>query len=254
MWIRLDKLLSDSGCGSRSEVRRTIRGGRVKVDGEAVLDTGRRVDTGCQSVAVDGRAVDCSPFHYLMLHKPEGVVSATEDPSLPTVLSLLPPRYQRIGLFPVGRLDRDATGLLLLTNDGSFAHEMTAPGKEIPRIYEATADIPIKPAMPKAFALGLTLPDGTVLKKAILAPDSLNPLRARVTIFEGKYHQVKRMFAVFGLTVVKLKRLSHGLLELDPGLAPGAWRPLSDAERSLIHTDSTQFICKHYTKSANNLC
>ena len=234
MGMRLDKLLHDAGWGSRSDVRQAVRDGRVSVSGIPVTDPACQLDPDSQSVTIDGQNADYRRHDYLMLHKPEGLLSATEDPRQPTVLSLRPPRYRRRGLFPVGRLDKDTTGLLLLTNDGALAHEMTSPGKRTPRVYQVTADRPIPSICVSAFARGLVLPGGEICGEAAIQPDETDPHDASVTLFEGKYHQVKRMFSAFGLTVTKLKRLSHGVLALDPDLPPGAWRPLTAAEQALL--------------------
>ena len=234
MTLRLDKLLADAGWGSRSETRRAIRAGRVTVDGAAVLDPSVHVDADRQTVTVDGQDAGYRAHDYLMLHKPAGVVSATEDPTEPTVISLLPPRYQRRGLFPAGRLDKDATGLLLLTNDGALCHAMTAPGRGIARVYQVLLDKPVGSEDISAFTRGLMLPDGESCLPAALTIDSDRSREAGVTIYEGKYHQIKRMFAARGLRVISLKRLSHGPLLLDEDLPPGAWRPLDETELRML--------------------
>jgi len=231
--LRLDKLLSAAGWGSRAEMRAAIKSGRVTVDGAAASDPAFKVDPAWQSVTIDGQDADYRGHDYIMLHKPAGVVSATEDPTEPTVLSLLPPRYQRRGLFPAGRLDKDTTGLLLLTNDGALCHRLTAPGRTA-RVYEATVDSPINPGDVRAFAVGLRLPDGETCLPAELLPDEKDSKKAQIILREGKFHQIKRMFLTRNHTVLTLKRLSHSSLRLDDNLPPGSWRPLTDTERQTL--------------------
>ena len=232
---RLDKLLADSGAFSRSEARDCIRAGRVAVDGTVVRQPEMKFDPAA-AVMVDGKALNCAETRYLMLHKPAGVLSATEDPRQETVLDLLPKDYQRMGLFPVGRLDKDTTGLLLLTNDGDFAHRVITPKKHVPKVYRAEVDGNLDAFDAAAFAEGLTLADGTVClpaKLEIQAPDV-----GRVTVFEGKYHQVKRMFAARGKPVLTLHREQIGALKLDSALAPGEFRELTGAElEAVFQTD-----------------
>ncbi|MDR3207765.1 MAG: rRNA pseudouridine synthase [Oscillospiraceae bacterium] len=233
--LRLDKMLADAGWGTRNEVRQAIRTGRVRVDGDPVSDPARKVDPSACAVLMDGQEIGYRAHDYLMMHKPAGVVSATEDPREPTVIDLLPPPYRRRGLFPAGRLDKDATGLLVLTNDGALAHRITAPGRRVPRVYRVEVDGPLSPADAEAFAAGMTLPGGEVCLSAELCQiPGEEGKTAQVTLCEGKYHQIKRMFAARGHTVLALKRLSHGALRLDETLRPGEWRPLSEAERAAL--------------------
>ena len=182
-------------------------------------------------MTVDGRPIVTEKYLYLMLHKPAGVVSSTQDPRDRTVLDLLPRDLRGRDLFPVGRLDKDTEGLLLLTNDGPLAHELLAPGRHVEKVYYAQVDGELTEEDRAAFAGGLTLGDGTVCRPAgleILPPAD----RCLVTIQEGKYHQVRRMLASRGKPVRYLKRLSMGPLSLDPALPAGAWRPLSLEERA----------------------
>lgn len=231
MTLRLDKLLCDAGWGSRKDVRQAIARGRVTVDGKAAAHIGEKIDPERQEVRIDGQDADYRRHDYLMLNKPAGVVSATEDPSQPTVIGLLPPRYQRRGLFPVGRLDRDTTGLLLLTNDGGWAHAITSPGGQVDKVYEAAVDGPLDGRDGEAFARGLVLQSGERFLPAELEIlESGDVSRARVTLREGRYHQVKRMMAARGRAVLALKRVSVGPLALDGALDPGDWRRLSAEE------------------------
>ena len=228
---RIDKLLCSTGRWSRREVKDLVRQGRVAADGRTVLRPEEKADPETVRLTVDGAEVVCSPFVYVMLHKPAGVLSATEDRSQLTVLDLLPPELKRRGLFPVGRLDKDTTGLLLLTDDGPLAHGLLSPKKHVDKVYLARVDGQVDGADAAALAAGLTLGDGTVCLPAGLEPlgDGSTCL---VTLQEGKYHQVKRMLAARGKPVLTLHRLRMGPLTLDEGLKPGKWRFLTPRERA----------------------
>lgn len=231
--VRLDKLLTESGVATRSEARRLIMAGRVRVDGVSVTRPEHKLDEAHTAVTLDGRTLR-GGFCYLMLHKPAGVVSATEDREERTVLELLPEEYRKRRLFPVGRLDKDTTGLLLLTNDGDFSHAVTAPKREIPKRYEFRAEGNLGADDVYAFALGLELRDGSLCQSALLELDETEEGRGFVTLSEGKYHQVKRMLASRGALVCSLKRLSIGGLSLDRNLQPGDFRELTETERNQI--------------------
>lgn len=228
--IRLDKLLADTGKWSRKEAKALLKQGRVQVDGVVERSPDRKVKPLVSQVAVDGCAVGWAKFRYLMLHKPEGVLTATEDRQQKTVLDLLPAEYD--GLFPVGRLDKDTEGLLLLTDDGELAHRLLSPRHHVDKIYLAQIDGEVDESDVAAFQSGLTLGDGTVCLPAGL--ESLGPGKCLVTLREGKFHQVKRMLALRGKPVVKLKRLSMGGLTLDEALAPGEFRPLTGEETAKL--------------------
>lgn len=225
---RLDKLLASTGRWSRREVKELVRQGRVRADGRVVLKPEEKLDPAA-SLTVDGAPVDFATFVYLMLHKPAGLLSATEDRDQLTVLDLLPPELKRRGLFPVGRLDKDTTGLLLLTDDGDLAHRLLSPKKHVDKVYLAQVEGRTDRADTAALAAGLVLGDGLRC-----LPAGLEPLgdgsRCLVTLREGKYHQVKRMLAARGKPVVSLHRLSMGTLTLDEGLKPGQWRFLTPQE------------------------
>ena len=223
--LRLDKYLSDCGVASRKEIREIIRSGRVAVDGVVETNFARKIDSG-SAVALDGSAVAYEKHRYFMLNKPHGVLSATEDRDQATVLSLLLPEHKRLGLFPVGRLDKDTTGLLILTNDGDFAHKVISPKSGIMKRYLAETDGRCTEDDVRIFAEGIVLGDGTKCLPAKLEPCGE---RCYVTVAEGKYHQVKRMLAAVGKPVLKLHRLSVGGLLLDESLLPGQYREL-DAE------------------------
>jgi len=229
---RLDKLLSDSGRCSRSEAKALIRAGRVTVNGVPAQRGEDKYPSESAEVRIDGEVISCAAQRYLMLYKPGGVLSATEDARQETVLELLPLQLQRQGLFPVGRLDKDTTGLLLLTNDGDFAHRVISPKKRVPKLYRAATDAVLDEADVKAFADGLTLSDGTKCLPAAL--ELLRPCMALVTVYEGKYHQVKRMFAARGKHVTALHRERIGALSLDPALKPGEYRELTAAELEAV--------------------
>lgn len=230
---RLDKLLASTGRWSRKEVKDLVRQGRVLVNGRPVLRSEEKWEPTETELMVDGQRVDCAPFVYLMLHKPAGLLSATEDRDQRTVLDLLPGHLRRRGLFPVGRLDKDTEGLLLLTNDGPLAHALLAPGRHVDKVYYVEVDGRLDQQDRRAFQAGVTLADGTVCQPAdltVLDP----PSQGLVTLREGKYHQVKRMLAARGKPVTYLKRLSMGPLTLDPALPAGAWRPLTPEEKASL--------------------
>lgn len=227
---RLDKRLAATGRWSRKEVKELIRQGRVSVGGETAL----RPEQKCEAhtpVCVDGQSVG-GGMTYLMLHKPGGLLSATEDKRQSTVLDLLPEHYRRQGLFPVGRLDKDTEGLLLLTNDGELAHRLLAPKSHVDKVYLAHVEGQPDEADVQAFARGMTLEDGLECMPAGLVP--LGEGKCLVTLREGKFHQVKRMLAAQGKPVTYLKRLSMGPLSLDEGLEKGGWRTLTEAELTAL--------------------
>lgn len=228
---RLDKVLASTGRWSRREVKELIREGRVLVDGHLAGSGEQKVDPAGTALLVDGRAVAVSRFTYVMLHKPAGVLSATEDPRQETVLDLLPEHLRRRGLFPVGRLDKDTTGLLLLTDDGDLAHRLLSPRKHVDKVYLAQVEGRVDQGDAAVLAEGMVLGDGLRCLPAdleLLEDGS----RCLVTVREGKYHQVKRMLAARGKPVRALHRCAMGPLVLDEGLKPGEWRFLTALERS----------------------
>lgn len=229
---RLDKLLAATGRWSRKEAKALIKAGRVQVAGERPAGPEDKVEPGTL-VTVDGRPISTETYVYVMLNKPAGVISSTEDPREETVLSLLPNQLRRLGLFPVGRLDKDTEGLLLLTNDGPLAHQLLAPNRHVDKVYYTEVNGQLDEADREAFQEGLALADGTVCRPAALEILA-DPSQALVTLREGKYHQVKRMLAARGKPVVYLKRLSMGPLTLDPSLPTGRWRMLSQEERAAL--------------------
>lgn len=232
---RLDKLLSELGIASRSELRQIIRAGRVTVDGAVVRNPETRCDGERSVIALDGRELSCRRFHYYMMDKPEGVLCVTEDRRQSTVLELLPPELRRMGLFPVGRLDKDTSGLLLLTNDGDFAHRVISPRSGVEKRYLAEVEGEIDEEDVRAFREGLVLRDGTRCLPAGLKP--LGDHRCIVTVMEGKYHQVKRMLASRGKPVLRLRRVSVGELSLGDELGPGGFRELTGEDLCKVLRD-----------------
>ncbi len=231
--MRLDKYLSAALGVSRSEARKTIAAGRVAVDGAPCKKADAPLDEARQAVAVDGRELGGAyqPYVYLMLNKPAGVVSASRDAREVTVADLVRDAFPRRTLFPAGRLDKTSTGFVLLTDDGAFAHAILAPGRHVAKRYRVTLDTPLTPAMTAGFAAGVTLADGETMAPALAVPaDPADPCAALVTLHQGVYHQIKRMFGVYGAGVNGLHRLGIGPVALDETLAPGGWRALTAAE------------------------
>lgn len=228
--LRLDKIISDNGIATRSEARKLISTGRVSVDGNIVIRADCKIDTENAEICVDGHILNGAKYRYIMLNKPEGVLSATEDRTQKTVLDILSPELFRLKLFPVGRLDKDTTGLLILTNDGEFCHAVTAPKRHIKKRYEFTAEVALTAEDAEEFLSGITLRDGTKCLPAELEIDEANPCHGFVSVFEGKYHQVKRMLASRGKPVAALKRVAIGSLVLDETLGPGEYREMRKNE------------------------
>ncbi len=229
--MRLDKLLSNLGVASRAECRRLLRAGRVRVAGECWRDGARNVPEGAE-ICMDGVPLDTRTVRHLMLNKPAGVLTATEDGKQATVMELLPALYRACGCMPVGRLDKDTTGLLLLTTDGTLAHRLIAPERHVDKVYEAEVEGALEEADIAAFAQGIPLKDFTALPARL---EILGPGRGRVTVREGKYHQVKRMFGARGKPVLRLHRTAFGPLALDAGLAPGKYRELTEKEIAALY-------------------
>ena len=228
--IRLDKYLTDMQVGTRSEVKKLIRAGKVMLDGHVCKNADEKFDPGLTRVMADHVLIGYAEYEYFMLNKPKGCVSATEDSRYPTVLDYIT-EHKRKDLFPVGRLDLDTEGLLLITNDGALAHELLSPSKHVSKTYEAKIDGIVTEADVECFAQGMDIGEKKPTKPAELAILKANVIsHVLITIREGKYHQIKRMFEAVGKPVLELKRLSMGTLTLDEALAPGEYRPLTDAE------------------------
>lgn len=225
---RLDKILTDTGQWSRKEAKELIRCGQVSVNGKVLRQPEQKIVAECAELMVQGMAVTWNHYCYLMLNKPAGVVTATEDREQKTVLDLLPEAIRKQGVAPVGRLDKDTEGLLLLTNDGALTHRLLSPKYHVKKCYLACIDGVINQDDVEIFRAGLVLRDGTRCLPAELEPLELG--QCLVTVSEGKYHQVKRMLAACGKPVRALKRISMGLLQLDETLSCGEWRKLTEKE------------------------
>lgn len=228
--MRLDRYLHDMGFGTRKDIDRLIRAGKVVMEGN-IVQKGSLSVTQASVVEVDGEIIPYEPLQYIMLNKPSGVVSATVDVVNTTVLELLPERFSHMNLAPVGRLDKDTTGLLILSNDGTFIHRLTSPKKRIGKTYIAHYTGTLKKDAVARCEVGIELSDFTT------APATLTLIEEgmlQLTITEGKFHQVKRMVQALGGEVTALTRIQIGGLELDSTLQTGEWRPLTDAEKEIL--------------------
>lgn len=232
---RLDKLLAHTGWGTRSEIKKLVKRGAVLVNGTVVKDSGLQIDPQKDKIRVDGEPVEYKEFIYIMMNKPQGVISATEDVRERTVLDLLGPEVGHFRVFPAGRLDKDTEGLLLLTNDGKLAHNLLSPRKHVPKTYYAEVEGKVTEEDVEAFKRGVRLDDGYVTLPGELVildvKDGERPLsKIELTIREGKFHQVKRMFQAVDKLVVYLQRISMGTLRLDHRLPLGGYRELTEDE------------------------
>ena len=224
---RLDKFLCDSGVGTRSQVKVILKSGRVTVDGKPEKDNGRKIDPAIHQIALDGEILGGYRRIVVMLNKPAGFVTATEDPVERTVMELLPEGMKHLDLKPIGRLDKATEGLLLFTNDGDLLHRLISPRKEVPKVYYAQHEGTASEEDVRAFSEGITLRDGTVCLPATLKP--LGAGESLITVCEGKYHQVRRMMASRNMTVTYLERREEGCLMLGD-LPRGQVRELTDVE------------------------
>ncbi|OPJ55925.1 pseudouridine synthase [Alkalithermobacter paradoxus] len=232
---RLDKILSNLGYGSRTEIKKYCKYGIVTVNGEVIKNSSVHVDPQNDEIIFDGEKVNYRKYIYIMLNKPQGYISATYDDVEKTVIDIIDPEYKVFDPFPVGRLDKDTEGLLVLTNDGQLSHRVLSPKKHVPKVYYAKIDGLVTDEDVKAFKDGVTLDDGyktmpSYLK--ILRSDEISEIE--VKIYEGKYHQVKRMFEAVDKKVIYLKRISMGNLKLDESLALGEYRELTEEEIKLL--------------------
>ena len=234
--MRIDKCLADCGLGTRSEVKSLLKAKRITVNGKVVTNGKVQVNPETDVILFDGEKIQYEEFVYIMMNKPKGVVSATEDNLHKTVLDLIDPLYFKKGVFPVGRLDIDTHGLLLLTNDGELAHRLLSPKKHVTKIYQARVEGGMTPEDAAAFERGIVLSDGTECMPARL--DILSTTQdesvVQIHLKEGKFHQVKRMVKACGKSVVDLERLTMGPLKLDERLALGECRPLTEEERQSL--------------------
>lgn len=227
--MRIDRFISECKAASRKEAAAAARRGEVLVDGVPVRDVSAHINPDTQTVSFMGRALSYEKFIYVMLNKPAGYVSATDDKSLPYVTELLPENLRRRELFPVGRLDRDTVGLMILTNNGKLAHTLLSPKRHVEKKYLFSASSPLPPSAEQIFLDGVTLADGYECKSAglLLSEDRTG---GEITLTEGKYHQIKRMIASLGSKVVSLERVSFADIALDRELSRGEWRYLTENE------------------------
>jgi 16S rRNA pseudouridine516 synthase len=232
---RLDKILANSGYGTRKEVKAIVKSGRISINGNTVKDSSIHADPEQDNIIIDGEALDYKKYIYIMMNKPQGVISATEDDYDRTVIDLLDEKSRSFNLAPVGRLDKDTEGLLVLTNDGDLNHDLISPKKHVPKKYYAKIDGEVNEKHVEEFKNGIVLEDGYRC-----LPAELNILEAgpqseiTVVLYEGKFHQVKRMFQSIGCTVVYLKRIQMGGLMLDDELSTGEYRELTGEELELL--------------------
>ena len=234
--IRLDKFFSSQNLATRKEVKELLKQGAILVNGQTGNKAEDKIDPEKDEICLNGTPVNYKKYLYLMMNKPQGVVSATNDRSQTTVLDLVPPELFRPGLFPAGRLDKDTTGFLLLTDDGEFAHRILSPKKHIAKTYHALLSAPLSEEQMKSFENGLVLKDGFQCLPARITPigEGRTPL-VEIVLWEGKYHQIKRMIGALGEKVLALKRVKMGSLPLDPDLQPGQCREIlhKDVEKIL---------------------
>lgn len=230
--MRLDKYISNCGAATRSEIKKLVKAGAVSVNGVVAKKADMKIDENCDVVELFGEKLCYREFVYLMLNKPQGYISATEDKHYPVVVDLVSEEYAHFNVFPVGRLDIDTEGLLLLTNDGHFDHELTSPKKNVYKRYFARLDKPAEESDIEAFRQGMEFKEFTA-KSALLEITS-DPCEVYIEIAEGKFHQVKRMCERVGKSVTYLKRVKIGALNLDESLAPGEIRELSEDEIKLL--------------------
>lgn len=233
---RLDKVLSNLGYGTRKEIKQVVRKGLIEVNGEIVKDNGMQIDPEVDKILVNGEEIFYRKYIYLMMNKPDGVISATFDNRDETVIDLLEIEHQVFEPFPVGRLDKDTVGLLLLTNDGELNHRLISPKWKVDKVYYAKIDKKVTEADIKKFKNGITLDDGYTCKEAKLEilESSDSGSEVMITIQEGKFHQVKRMFEAVDKSVVYLKRVEFGTLQLDEDLEEGEYRELTEEEVAIL--------------------
>ena len=231
--LRLDRMLVTLGKGSRSEMQKAIRGGRVRVNGDVQRDPSAQVAEDAE-ILLNGEKLDTRLTRHVMLHKPAGLLTAARDKKQPTVMDLLPPEYAAIGCMPVGRLDKDTEGLLLITNDGALAHRLLSPVKHVPKTYLVHTKKPVTSQMCEKLEAGVEIGDETPTAPAKTKLLSDTDCELLLTITEGRFHQVKRMLLAVGNEVVYLKRLSMGALVLDETLSKGSWRALTEEEKAQL--------------------
>ena len=234
MKLRLDRWLTLLGEGSRSEVKQWIRGGKAAVNGRIIRDPALSFDPEQDSPSLGGKALDGRIMRHVIMHKPAGVLTAARDPKQTTVMDLLPPVYRSIGCMPVGRLDKDTTGILIFTCDGEMNHRLLSPGRHVEKRYRALTEGALGETEAERFAQGIELSDFKALPAELTVLRSGDVSLAELTITEGKFHQVKRMFSAVGHEVLELHRCSFGPLELPADLPAGAWRELTEEELAAL--------------------
>ena len=236
--MRLDKLLGQAGYGSRNQVKKLIRSRQVYVDGVLAERDNLNVDASLQTITISGKELEHAPEVYYLMNKPAGVVSARKDKEHQTVIDLIKPEDQREGLYPVGRLDRDTEGLVLITNNGPLGFAMLHPRYHVAKTYYVEVNDVLGPDAPAFFESGVVFEDGTVCKPSQLEilSSSSDKRRAHITISEGKFHQVKKMFLAYGVKVTYLKRISFGEFILDDTLPAGSYRHLMEEEKAVLRT------------------
>lgn len=231
---RLDKIISSQSMMTRSDASKLIRSGAVAVNGAVVKNTSAKVDTECDSITVNSMPFRYRKYIYIMMNKPDGIVSASRDTKEKTVVDLVPDELKRPDLFPAGRLDKDTTGFVLITDDGEFAHNILSPRHHVDKTYLATTDNIINDEYLEAMRSGMMLGDEQLLEAEIDLEAGTTPPVYRIVLREGKYHQIKRMIASTNASLLALKRIKMGELPLDPSLAPGECREITDEELQLI--------------------
>ena len=243
--MRLDRWLATLGVGSRAQVQKLVRSGSVQVDGAVQRDPGKACDPDTQQLTVNGAPVDGRLMRHVMLHKPAGLLTAARDKKQPTVMDLLPDVYESIGCMPIGRLDKDTTGLLVFTCDGELNHRLLAPARHVDKVYRAVVDGPLDQSHVDAFAAGLHLSDFDAQPALLhIIRSGSDSSEAEVTVHEGKFHQIKRMFEAVGRTVTALHRESFGPLPLDPALPEGQWRELTPDEVQALYAAAEMEVSK----------
>lgn len=229
---RLDKIISTQTSYSRKDIKKLCRSGDIYVNGQVCRNSDAKVAPQNTEIIVCGEKIEYKRYVYYMMNKPKGVLSASNDKNAPTVIDLVPDELYRKNLFPAGRLDKDTTGLLIVTDDGDFAHRMLSPNKKVYKHYIATVDKELDESVKSEFENGIVLSDGTVCQKAFF--EKIGPCVARVQICEGKFHQVKKMFSACSYVVEELRRVQIGSLKLDENLQEGQTRELTENEKLLI--------------------
>lgn len=231
--MRIDKILTTVGAASRTDAAKAAKRGEITVNGAVVRRADIHIDPEKDALTYRGEKIVYKEFVYLLLNKPEGYVSATDDPREKTVLDLVPDKYAKLGLFPCGRLDKNTLGLVILTNDGEGAHRVLSPKHHVEKKYRFECESPVSEADSTRLQNGITLDDGYITKDAKLSLDS-GRQSGIITLTEGKYHQIKRMFAAIDNKITYLERISFGGIELDPTLDRGEWRELTPEEETIF--------------------